>query len=176
MNSLKRIAWLLNMTALNMTAVTIALSAVTTQASEALQTRSASTRSVSVMAQLDQNGLGPDNLEQNDGSGTVLEDPAPSEAPLETVPSPPDAGTTLPSPLEPTPTDPAADAGDSGTNALDPGETLPQTPTSPEPTLDNGVVPDRTPAPVRPLNNLPNNNVPDPRQNVPNPSIDTTPN
>lgn len=164
MNRFKRISWFLHMTA-----VTIALSAANVQFGEVSQTRSALTRSASVVAQLDPNGLGPDNLEQDGENGTM------PDAPLETVPSPPDTGTTLPNSLEPAPADPSSDAGDSGTNALDSGETLPQTPTAPEPTLDNGVVPDRPPAPIQPLNNLPNNNVPDPRQNVPNPSIDTTP-
>jgi len=144
----------------NVATVTIASGAVLAQAIAAVPGRSTS------VVPLDYNNPHRDDLAQTAPDGTGLESPVPSQAPLETVPSSPDAGTTLPSPLEPAPVDPSPDQGS--------GE-IPE-PTQPSPTLDDGVVPDSPPAPIQPSNNLPNNNVPDPRQNVPNPSVDTAPN
>lgn len=112
-------------------------------------------------------------LNQGESEQNTLDETDEAEsAPLETIPNTPNSGTTLPNPLEPAPTDPAF--GEEGDN-LDSNESLPQTPATLNPSINNGVIPDNTPAPIQPLNNVPNNNVPSPRQNVPNRSIDTTP-
>lgn len=160
MNRIKYITLLSKITVFTIVSSTIAIQAQAIAA--------ASGRSTSAVVPLSQNNLDQGYLAQtqNGTEGSGLEPPVPSQAPLETVPSSPDAGITLPSPLEPSPVEPSPDEGS--------GE-IPQ-PTPPSPTLDDGVVPDNPPEPIQPLNNLPNNNVPDPRQNVPNPSVNTAPN
>lgn len=161
---------------LNVTTATIALGAVAAQASVV-----SPVRSTAVIAQVDQNNLEQNNLDQNAPEPRPNtrelngEPPAPAEAPLETIPNTPETGTTLPSPLDPTPNPPAAGNG-SASGSLNSNETQPTVPETPDASINNGVVPDNGPARIQPSNNLPNNNVPDPRQNVPNQSIDTTPN
>jgi hypothetical protein len=87
--------------------------------------------------------------------------PSSEPTPLETLPSSPDAGVTLPSPLEPVPTVPPQ-------NTLEPIAPA-SDPTSIDPVIIDGVIPDPSAAPSFPSEF----NQPVPNQSVPNLSVPT---
>jgi hypothetical protein len=110
--------------------------------------------------------VNPGELPDNPGPGGLISpEPLPDTAPLETEPSNPDSGITLPSPLEPSPTAPLENESRPIGSPLEP--------TPINPVIIDGVVPDPSANPS-PSNTAPNNTLPNqsvPNQSVPNPPV-----